>query len=550
MQYINLIGYFSMVLRSGTTGLAKGVVIELGNVMNLRNWWVDYFCVKPEDRCMLFSSLSFIMSIRQWLPPLTTGASVIIPKSAFEFDSAIVQCKVNKLVCTPSALAALDFDKIKHLDAIQVAGEQPQKQVMDMWMKKVNQVHIGLGPTELCAHALCGAYDGQTLCIGLPAANVRAYVVNKSGYQCPINCIGELWVAGSNVAKGYLHRQAENSKHFSTDGFAGDGSRLYKSGDLCRRLSDGRIQFIGRRDKQIKMNGYRIEIGDIQSALGHKVQNSCVLMKNGQLILFVMPKIDVSEIKASLQKKLPTVSRVETDIYSYLGSELNNYPPPISKYMIPSRIVSFEDFPLDKNRKINTAALIEQSSLEDDGKVIQEEHIESYIEKVIKTVWSEVLCIQLEELKRRENFFAAGGTSLTAVILSRKLSKELCTDVSVQDVFRFQTIASFADHIKSRTTMPIHVMPDPLTYLAGGNRALNRYTFALLQILGLSLMTILVAFPLLATTLISIRSMIWFGAPGVFLFPFFVSVGCLVRDTESRMDHHLGILVLIIFSAM
>ena len=297
------------------------------------------------------------MSIRQWLPPLTTGASVIIPESAFEFESAIVQCKVNKLVCTPSALAALDVDKINHLDSIQVAGEQPQKQVMDMWMTKVNQVHIGLGPTELCAHALCGAYDGQTLCIGLPAANVRTYVVNRSGYQCPINCIGELWVAGSNVAKGYLHRQAEDSKYFSTDSFAGDGSRLYKSGDLCRRLSDGRIQFIGRRDKQIKMNGYRIEIGDIQSAMGQKVQNSCVLMKNGQLIVFVMPKVDVSEIKSLLQKKLPTVSRVDTDIYSYSGSELNKYPPPILKYMIPSRIVSFEDFPLDKNRKIITTEI-------------------------------------------------------------------------------------------------------------------------------------------------------------------------------------------------
>ena len=167
-------------------------MIELRNVMNLRNWWVDYFMLKEDDRCMLFSSLSFIMSLRQWLPPLTRGASVTIPKSAFEFEAAIVQSKVNKLVCTPSALAALDIDRIENLDAIQVAGEPPQKQTMDMWMEKVSQLHIGLGPTELCAHALCGAFDGQTLCIGNPAANVRAYVVTRFGNQSPINCIGEV----------------------------------------------------------------------------------------------------------------------------------------------------------------------------------------------------------------------------------------------------------------------------------------------------------------------------------------------------------------------
>ena len=142
----------SFFAHSGTTGQPKGVVIQLGNVMNLRNWWVTYFELQFDDRCMLFSSLSFIMSIRQWLPPLTIGASVVIPKSVFEFESAIVETQVNKLVCTPSALAALDIERIQYLDAVQVAGEAPQKQTMEAWAKKVNKIHIGLGPTELCAH--------------------------------------------------------------------------------------------------------------------------------------------------------------------------------------------------------------------------------------------------------------------------------------------------------------------------------------------------------------------------------------------------------------
>ena len=292
---------------SGTTGLPKGVVIELGNVMNLRNWWVNYFDLQEDDKGMLFSSLSFIMSVRQWLPPLTKGASVTVPKSAFEFEDAIVQTQVNKLVCTPSALAALDIDRIEHLHAIQIAGEAPSFATMDMWKQKVNQLHIGLGPTELCAHALCGLFDGETLSIGNPAANVRAYVVNRFGQHCPINCVGELWVAGKNVANGYLNRPTENSKHFSSDPFVENGSRLYKTGDLCRRLTDGRIQFIGRKDSQIKLNGYRIEVGDIQRALGPEVHNSHILIEKGQLIAFVMPEVNVSKLKTSLQDKLPTV---------------------------------------------------------------------------------------------------------------------------------------------------------------------------------------------------------------------------------------------------
>ena len=124
----------------------------------------------------------------------------------------------------------------------------------------------------------------------------------------------QLWIAGSNVANGYLNRQAENSRHFAMDAFVGDGSRLYKTGDLCRRLSDGRIQFIGRGDKQIKLNGYRIEIGDIQGAMGSKVQNSHIIIEKGKLIAFVMPKCDVSKLRVSLQAKLPTVRMLGNEL--------------------------------------------------------------------------------------------------------------------------------------------------------------------------------------------------------------------------------------------
>ena len=296
---------------------------------------------------------------------------------------------MNKLVCTPSALAALDIDRINNLDAIQVAGEAPQFATVQAWKNKVDSVHIGLGPTELCAHALCGLFDGETVCIGTPAANVRAYVVNKYGVQCPINCVGELWIAGRNVSNGYLNRPMENDC-FSLDPFvAGEESRMYKTGDLCRRLPDGRIQFIGRRDSQIKLNGYRIEVGDIKRALGDGVQNSVVTIQNGQLLAFIMPQVDVSKVKASLQDKLPT-------------------------YMIPSQIIAVEQFPLNKNRKVDVKLLKDmrdqmEKTLDGD---YQQPNKESHVERVIKSVWAEVLSIPLEDLNSADNFFSIGGTCM------------------------------------------------------------------------------------------------------------------------------------------
>ena len=507
---VSSIFYYSC---SGTTGLPKGVVISLRNVTNLWNWWIDYFSLSQNDRCMLFSSLSFIMSLRQWLPPLMVGASVTIPRNVLEFEPAIVDCGVNKLVCTPSALAALDIEKVaKQIKEIQVAGEAPQKKTLKMWSERVEKLHIGLGPTELCAHALCGQFDGDKISIGVPAANVRAYVVNKFGNQMPINCVGELWIAGANVSiAGYLNRDAENKKHFSTDAFVGDGSLLYKTGDLCKRLEDGRIQFIGRRDKQIKLNGYRIEIGDIQNAMPQSVKNSIIMIHNDQLVAVVMPSVDPDSIKSALEDKLPN-------------------------YMIPSRTISVEAFPLNKNRKVDTDALtklIQRDATHNPD--VDSGAIETHVEKVIRLVWSEILEVNPSDLSRSDNFFSRGGTSLTAVIASRKLSKALSTAVGVQDIFRYQTIASFSKHVESVSDHIFEDVPTPLLFLNGGYHVMNKSIFVLLQILGLIIMTIIVSVPLIATTFVSVRSIIWFGLPGILLFPLFVVAGCIV---------HMGLVLL------
>lgn len=119
----------------------KGVVIKLSNALNIWSWWEQYFKIDDSDLFLLFSSSSFIMSLWQWLPPLTKESTVVIPKNVMEFESAIVECRVNKLICTPSALAILDPGKIQNLDAIQVACKPPQRRTMEEWNRKIHSLH-------------------------------------------------------------------------------------------------------------------------------------------------------------------------------------------------------------------------------------------------------------------------------------------------------------------------------------------------------------------------------------------------------------------------
>lgn len=173
------------------------------------------------------------MSLRQYIPTLHAGATVVIPKTALDFESAIVRVKVNKLICTPSALAALDIDRVaSRIEAIQLAGEAPRKNTLDAWKRHVSNIYIGLGPTELCAHAVCSQYDGDCVCIGYPAANVKAYIVDpNTSMQCPVNVPGELWIAGENVSFGYLNREDATMKSFAHDKFSESRGRMYKTGE-------------------------------------------------------------------------------------------------------------------------------------------------------------------------------------------------------------------------------------------------------------------------------------------------------------------------------
>lgn len=502
---------FGIYYTSGTTGVPKGVVITHSNVENLLHWWKGFFELKPSDRILLFSSLSFIMSLRQFIPTLHVGATVVIPKTALDFESAILFGKVNKLVCTPSALAALDHNLVAGcIEAVQVAGEAPQKSVLDIWKSSGTEVYIGLGPTELCAHALCSEYDGIIVCIGHPAANVKAYIVDTcSSLQCPVNCIGELWIAGKNVSGGYWNKAELSDKSFVVDPFSDCSMRLYKTGDLARRLPCGRIQFIGRSDSQLKVNGFRLEAGEILNAMPSYISRAHVLVQNNVLTMFVTPRsVDANDLKSYLSKQqLPS-------------------------YMIPTIIHPIDEFPLNKNGKLDIPKLLSiVDSMQMTENFPDKEVETSQTEKTLILIWSQTLKRNASLISVDDNFFSLGGTSLSAVVVSRLISSNMQVDISVHDVFLHQSIKAMSEYIKCKrkNTEESTSDPHPLVFLPGGRNALHPLLFSFLQLIGLVIMSIIATVPIIATISISVRSFIWFGDLGVVLFPLFVCGGCLVH---------------------
>jgi len=495
---------------SGTTGRPKGVVITHANCSNLISWWQRFFSLRPHDRVLQFSSYSFVMSLRQIFPTLAAGATLVLPTRPEAFGEACEAHRVTKLVMTPSALETLDGIP-SSVQAVQVAGERPSLNLAQRWADALEEkggFFIGLGPTELTAHACCGRFTPgmDQVTIGRPADNVRAYVVHPTRVEgCgvspiqPTSVVGELLVAGANVAKGYLNRPEANAKSFVDDVYGGHG-RMYRTGDLARRLPDGRVQFVGRSDSQIKIRGFRIEASEVVAAI-HKtpgIKKSDVQLRDGALVAYVVPELDPGATAA-------------------LKQEMARWLP---AYMVPSHIISMAEFPLSKNGKIDAGLLPSPESV---GAGVGRAVVmgRTHAEKTIHRIWAEMLDKDPSELSTDDNFFTLGGTSLLAVVMSRQVNKALGSALTVADVFNSQTVQTLAlvadpsgaggggddNAAATPSTCNDARWLAPLVEAEPEGEAMNRALFLVLQICGMGLVTFLGAAPLAGGASVSVQIM-------------------------------------------
>jgi amino acid adenylation domain-containing protein len=284
-----------VIYTSGSTGRPKGVVVPHSGVAKLVATGVERFGIGPHSRVLQFASPSFDVAFFDLcLGLLSGGRLVVVPADRRvpgpELTSYAHRHDVNFMILPPALLAELPPELDLPRDSVLLAGtERVSPELVARWAPG-RRMFNAYGPTEATVNSTLGACEpgGSVVPIGIPDPGTRAYVLDGELRPVPPGVVGELYLGGSGLARGYLGRPSLTSERFVADPFGAPGSRLYRTGDLVRWLPDGRLVFLGRADDQVKIRGYRIELGEIESVLTEhpSVAQSVVVARDGQLVAY------------------------------------------------------------------------------------------------------------------------------------------------------------------------------------------------------------------------------------------------------------------------
>ncbi|VTU34383.1 Linear gramicidin synthase subunit D [Variovorax sp. SRS16] len=398
-----------VIYTSGSTGQPKGVRVPHRGVVNFLAGMVKMPGLAAEDCVMAITSPSFDPSVLDLLLPLAVGAKVVIASHAQAHDPAALRALLERhgatlLQATPSAWRLLidaGWTGTPRFRAL-IGGEALPPILAERLMERSVELWNIYGPTETTVWTTAWKVESPRhgIAIGRPIDNTTVWVLDEHGHACPIGVPGELCIGGAGVTPGYYRRDELTADRFIADPFSGEtGARLYRTGDLGRWRHDGLLEHLGRADHQVKLRGYRIEMGEIESALlDHPQIAHCVAVTRAQseedvrLIAYVVAHGDAPPSPAVLRE--------------HLRSRL-------PQYMIPQHFVVLAEMPQLPNGKVDRSALPAPAveSLLADGRSYLAPVTHS--EQVIAGIWSELL--GLEQVGRNDNFFDLGGHSLLAM---------------------------------------------------------------------------------------------------------------------------------------
>nr|QCC21413.1 RenF [Candidatus Endohaliclona renieramycinifaciens]QCC21429.1 RenF [Candidatus Endohaliclona renieramycinifaciens] len=435
-----------MIYTSGSTGAAKAVMITHRGIVNNLSWRQKTWALNKNDKVLQNTSFSFDPSVWSTFWPLISGAQVIITAPNQHYDSKILVRLIKEQEITlfgtvPSLISLiLDEPGIKTCSSLryilsggEILTRSLQQKVFSSTSAQLANLY---GPTETTIDATfwqCDQSDtSESAPIGRPIANLKTYILNEYFQIVPVGVPGQIFVGGTGIARGYHNRPGLTAERFLPNPFSNTGERIYKTGDLGRYKTDGRIEFLGRIDEQVKVRGYRIELNEIDILLNqHPNVKEAIcnvymnFLNENQLVAYV-----------SLEKDCCLQS---DDLTKYLGERLPSY-------MIPSFLMILDKLPKMPNGKINRSALPVPSIKNGNN---SENYIapRTPIEQEISQAFLDVL--GLNRISIHDDFFSLGGTSLMLARLASQLLNRFEINIPMAQFFRIPTIHGVAEVVST-----------------------------------------------------------------------------------------------------
>jgi len=425
-----------LLYTSGTTGKPKGILISHDNMINLSNAEPGNKITR-QDTLIQIANYTFDISSVTFFNSIIRGAKLLLCEKSYiyEIDKLTTYMKEKNVtyVFLPTAIFHLfEKERLKQLNGVTfiAGGEVMSKHKLKDFLE-IEHINIYnmYGPTETSVYSTIHhveKLDKGPIPIGKPVENTVVKVINDANTICEVGEIGEFYIGGRGVSKGYLNLEEETAKRFVKL----DGRTFYRTGDFVRITSHGQIEFLGRRDKQVKINGVRIELHEIENAIKKEfmLNKMTIIYHKNQLLAFIEDEFD----KVTLQ---------------------NNVKKILSSYKCPSDYIKVGEIPLTVRGKIDERKLIRLY----EESVVQKEFSHNEIELnpaeiELRELWSKVLKLPSEAIGKHDNFFEIGGSSIQAISLVSQMRKAGML-VEFEDLITFQTINEMSIYLNSKGEM-------------------------------------------------------------------------------------------------
>ncbi|GAB2955761.1 hypothetical protein GCM10027280_50270 [Micromonospora polyrhachis] len=462
-----------VIYTSGSTGTPKGVMVSHRTAANLALAFAELHDIRAGDRLLMLPPLSFDASVGDIFPALVSGAVLVVHRHPAELTGpGLLEFCAEQRITLVDAPAALWIRWVADLaDAppqpetplrvMMIGGEAAPTAAVRDWARATGgrvRVHNHYGPTEatVCAttHATTDATELPGLShlpIGRPVPNVRVHLLDAALRPVPVGVTGEVYIGGTAPARGYLNSPGLTADRFVPDPFGTAGGRLYRTGDLARHRPDGTLDFLGRTDRQVKIRGHRIEVGEVEAACAAQpgvARAAVVVRDDGQgprLVAYVVPAGEQppspATLKAGLRQRLP-------------------------EYLVPTGFAILPELPLNSHGKLDQAAL---PPPQDGAAEYQPPATET--ERKLAGIWADLLRgnaagaghPERPPVGRRDNFFDLGGHSLLAGPLAARITATLGVDLPLRALFETADLAGMAALVDAAATKPVRTDRTPLS---------------------------------------------------------------------------------------